>query len=105
MYNECRVVNNSLKNQLEPVLQDAYLFTLKNAYTGYTNKSTLSILTHLYANYSHISTTDMVNSDNNIRSLYNSEEPLNSLVERLNKCVDFAVPVGYPVTETHIVRI
>ena len=39
------------------------------------------------------------------QAAYNSEELLESLIERLDKCVDFATEAGDPVSETQLVRI
>ena len=39
------------------------------------------------------------------RASYNAEEPLESLIERLNKCVDFATAAREPVLYTQLVRI
>ena len=40
-----------------------------------------------------------------LRASYNTEEPLKSLIKRLNKCADFATASGEPVSETQLVRI
>ena len=36
---------------------------------------------------------------------YNAEEPLESLIERLNKCAYFSTAAGEPVSDTQLVRI
>ena len=36
---------------------------------------------------------------------YNAEEPLESLIERLNKCADFATAASELVSDTQLVRI
>ena len=40
-----------------------------------------------------------------LRTSYNTEKPLESLIERLNKCADFATAVSKPVLETQLVCI
>ena len=47
----------------------------------------------------------MVANDEILRASYNTEEPLESLIKRLNKCADFATASGEPVSETQLVRI
>ena len=95
----------SLKNQLLAVFGDPYLVTLKNGYTRYATRSTMDLLTHLYKNYARISPSDMAANDERLRASYNAEEPLESLIESLNECADFATAAREPVLETQLVHI
>ena len=99
------MVDTSLKNQLVSVFEDPYLSTLKNAYTGYATKTTLELVQNLYLHYACISATDMSKSDEWLRSPYNAEDPLGGIIERLNKCTDFAAAASEPVSETQLVCI
>ena len=47
----------------------------------------------------------MAANDERLRSSYNTEEPLKSLIGRLNECADFATAAGEPVSEIQLVRI
>ena len=47
----------------------------------------------------------MAANDKRLRAPYNAEDPLNSLIERLNECADFVTACTKPVSETHMVRI
>ena len=47
----------------------------------------------------------MASNGERLRSEYNVEEPLEGLIERLNKCTEFALIASEPVSDTHIVRI
>ena len=47
----------------------------------------------------------MAANDKIIRVLYNAEEPLESLIERLDECADFTTSTREPVSETQLVRI
>ena len=105
MYNECRTVDTDLKNQLVSSFNDPYISTLKNVYTGYVKKSTMELITNLYEKYARISSTDVAANNKIIRSPYNVEEPLKSLIKRLNECEDFATSVSELVSDNHIVRI
>ena len=60
---------------------------------------------HIYMNYSCISATDMAVNNKRLWFPYNSEEPVEILVERLNECADFTTAVRDPVTETHLTLI
>ena len=65
----------------------------------------MDLLTHLYENYARIYLSDMTANNERLRASYNSEEPLESLIERLDECADFATAAGEPVSETQLVRI
>ena len=47
----------------------------------------------------------MAENNETIQVSYNAEEPLKSLIERLNECTDFGTTAGEPVSETQLVRI
>ena len=47
----------------------------------------------------------MASNDENIYSLHNVEEPIDSLVGRFNDCADFVSGVEEPVTDTQLVRV
>ena len=65
----------------------------------------MDFFSHIYRDYAHIYPSDMAANDERLRSSYNAEEPLESLLERLYECVDLAVEAGELVLETQIVRI
>ena len=62
-------------------------------------------INHLYEHYSHISSMDRVANDERLRESYNTEEPLESLIKRLNECADFATAAIEIVLETQLVQI
>ena len=66
MHDDYRTVDSALKNQLLAVFDDPYLETLKNEYTGYTTRSTMYLIAHIYEHYAHVYSTDMVANDKRI---------------------------------------
>ena len=50
MHYEFRALDTALKNQLVSMFKYAYILLLRNVYTGYAEKATLEIITHLYSN-------------------------------------------------------
>ena len=64
------------------VFDNLYLSKLKNEYIGYATRSTMDIIKHIYEHYARISPSDMAANDEILRASYNTEEPLESLVER-----------------------
>ena len=65
----------------------------------------MELIAHLYENYTLISSTDMAVNDEIIRATYNADKPLESLIERLNECADFANAASETVSETQLVHI
>ena len=47
----------------------------------------------------------MPENDERVWAPYNMEEPLESLIERLNECTDFATSASDPVSETQLAHI
>ena len=47
----------------------------------------------------------MAANDERLRMTYNTEEPIETLTKRLNKCADFSTADSEPVSETQLVRI
>ena len=71
-YDGYRAVYTSLKIQPVSFFKGTCMSPLKNSYIGYDTKSTLVLITHLYANYALISTTDMVANDKRLIYPYNA---------------------------------
>jgi hypothetical protein len=63
IWKEFLATDKALKQQLLAVVNDMYYRTLHNRITGYANATTLHILTHLYATYSNINPTDLIEND------------------------------------------
>ena len=65
----------------------------------------LQLIVHLHKNYAYISNIYMAENDEHLRSLYNPQETLESLIERLNNVFYYAAAAGKPVKEIHLGRI
>ena len=98
-------VELSLNNHLLAVFNKTYLANLKKNYTSYATRSTIDLISPHCEHYVSISLTDMEANHERIRASYNSEELLESLLERINKCVNFATASSEPVSETQLVNI
>ena len=84
-YDECCNVDAALSNQLLTAFNDTYLLPLKNTFTGYSEATTLKLLSHLYTHYARISATDLAENTKKLWEAYNSDEPLKSLYTSLNE--------------------
>ena len=97
------MVNTSLKNHLVVIFEDTNLLPIKNPYTRYATNTTLALIEHLYKNYDHISGTDMEDNNKNLHLPCNYKEPLESLIKRINKCLEFAVVTSNLAAETQLI--
>ena len=97
------MADTDLQNQLVAVLDDTYLYSLKNPHTGCSEWPTQEIITYIYANYASILSTDISTNDICLFSTHNSEDPIESLIKQLNECENFAAAAGKPVTDTQSV--
>ena len=73
-----------MKNQLLTVFDNPYLATLNNEYNGYATRSMIYLIAHPYEQYVRISSIYMAANEERLCTPYNAEEPLKSLVKRLN---------------------
>ena len=104
-YNECRNVEASLQNKLITTFEDTYLSPLKNAFTGYSGSTTMTLIYHLYTHYMRISVTELVKNNRKLREIFNPDEPLQNLYMRLNECVNYVTAAVKPITERRVVCI
>ena len=65
----------------------------------------MELLSHLYNHYTRISSALYGARSLLSFAAISVEDPLNSLIERLNECADFVTAGTKPVSETHMVRI
>ena len=65
----------------------------------------MDLISHLYMHYTRISPTDMEANNKILRAPYNTKDPFKSLIERLNKCADFASAAWDLVSETQLLSI
>ena len=84
---------------------DAYLSPQNNPYTSYKMITTINIIQILYANYTRIYATDIAANSKRLFLPYNAKELLKSLIERLNKYVNFAAVAYELITETQLVHV
>ena len=65
----------------------------------------MDLIQHLYSHYARISDTVILANDEQLRYPYNAEEPLEGIIDRINKCADFAMASSEPVSETKLIHI
>ena len=95
-------MDTAVFHQLLNVFEYTYIYSLKNAFTGYPSIPTIGLINHLYRHYARISETDLAVNGACFRDQYNPDEPLECLYMNLNKCADYMTAERKPITEDQI---
>ena len=70
-----------------------FIHSLRHKYAGYGLTSTCTILDHLYTTYAYISSADLQENDPVFFTLYNINQPIETLFFRVENCGDY-VAIG-----------
>ena len=62
--------------------------SLRHCYVGYGTTTTRTILDHLYATYTNISSSDLQDNDAKLCTPYNTNLPLEALVDQVEGSVE-----------------
>jgi hypothetical protein len=67
-----------------------FIRCLQTKYLGYLNVSTRQILDHLYAQYAHISASDLQDNDVTFKAPYDPNMPIETLFDQIESGMDYA---------------
>ena len=95
--------NRVLKKLLLGAVDDMFINGLKHRHVGYSNVTTLQILTHLYDNYANIVDFNLIDNQNTMNELYNVNLSIESFFTLIENCVDYAQAGGTPFTPQQVV--
>ena len=103
-YQECTRTDQALKQLLLGAVDDIYVSSLRNQYTGYTTLSTMNILTHLYDAYGQITDLDLDNNEKRMKTPYDPNLPIDNLFHQIEAAEEFAITGNSPFTARQIVN-
>ena len=72
---------------------------------GYGTTTTRTILDHLYATYANISFADLQDNDAKLRAPYDSNFPVEALINQVKGAVEYATARNTPYTLLQVVGI
>jgi hypothetical protein len=104
-YREYTATDKALKTLLIGAVDETFLRSLRDKYIGYANVTTLQMLTHLYAAYAQISETDLQANDEQMKSDYDVNQPIEVLIDQIDDAVDLAAAASNPYTPEQVVTI
>eukprot|EP00957_Ditylum_brightwellii_P080972 6159011-Ditylum_brightwellii.AAC.1 len=89
-YKLCTAVNTALCNQLTGAVDETYVLSLNNQYTGYVPSTTMDILQHLYAIYGQIMPSKLEENNRAMKKDYALMLPIEHLAEQIEAAVTVA---------------
>ena len=98
IYTECGRTEQALKQLLLGAVDDIYVSSLRNQYTGYTAVTTLAILTHLYDTYGQISDLDLDENEKRMKTKYDPNQPIDVLFRQIEEAEEYAATGNSPFT-------
>ena len=103
-YLETVHTDQALKQLILGAVDNIYLDSLRNAYTGYTAVTTQDLLDHLYTNYGQISDFDLEENEKRMKTKYDPSLPIDTLFKQIENAVEFAIHGNAPFTPRQIVN-
>ena len=91
--------DRTLKTILIVSIDEAYIRSLRDKYIGYTNVTTLQMLTHLYKSYARISQFDLKENDKRFKQQWDPNQPFEVLIEQIEDAIDYAAAGNTPYSK------
>ena len=104
VYSEYNRTDQALKQLLLGAVDDMYVSSLRNQYTGYTSVSTMNIITHLYDTYGQISDLDIDENERKMKQRYDPNQPIDVLFKQIESAEEYATTGNSPFTARQIVN-
>jgi hypothetical protein len=105
VYRTYNNVDQAIKKLLIEAFNDAYLNALSDEIIGYTNCTSLQILTHLLTYYAMIAPTELTQNYERLNAPYDTNQPINTLFQQIQDARAFAVAGGQPYGVAMIVNV
>jgi hypothetical protein len=105
VYRTYHNVNQAIKKLIIESFDDAYLNALSEEVVGYTNCTSLQLLTHLLTYYAMIAPTDLTQNYERLNTPYDPNLPIKMLFQQIQDARAFAVAGGKPYGAAMIVNV
>jgi hypothetical protein len=105
VYHTYHNVDQAIKKLLIEAFDDAYLNALSDEIVGYTNCTSLQILTHLLTYYAMIAPTELTQNYERLNTTYDPNQPIETLFQQIQDARAFAVAGGQPYGAEMIVNM
>jgi hypothetical protein len=98
-------VDQAIKKLLIVAFDDGYLNALSDDIVGYTNCTSLQILTHLLTYYAMIAPTELTQNYERLNMPYDPNQPIETLFQQIQDAWAFTVAGGQPYGAAMIVNV
>ena len=105
LFNEYDHTDKALRQILLTNVNEMFIRSLRHKYVGYSLTSTRTILEHLYTTYTNISSADLKDNDAVFRTLYDINQPIETLFDRVENCGDYAAAGNTPYSLEQVLGI
>jgi hypothetical protein len=94
VYRTYHNVDQAIKKLIIKSFNDAYLNALSDEIVGYTNCTSLQLLTHLLTYYAMIAPTELTQNYERLNTPYDPNQPIGTLFQQIHDARAFAVAGG-----------
>ena len=95
----------ALKTQLLQAVDEVYIKSLCNKYTGYAAQTTKAILKYLYDAYANITASTLQENDAKMRDPLDPTQPIETFFARVEECQEVAAAGNTPYTTEQVLSI
>jgi hypothetical protein len=96
VYRTYHNVDQAITKLIIESFNDAYLNALSDETVGYTNCTSLQLLTHLLTYYAMIAPTELTQNYERLNTLYDPNQPIETLFQQIQDARAFVVAGGQP---------
>ena len=82
-----------------------YVRSLRHKYISYGKTTTRALLYHLYSTYANIFASTLQDNDKRLRAPYDSNQPFETLIDKVKNAVDYASAGDTPYNPAQVVGI
>ena len=97
-------INDALRKQIIASVGEIYIRPLKHQHTAYPNSRAQDMLEYLFDNYGIITAQDLQQNNNKFYEQFDSSEPFETLVARIEDCLEFANDGNQPFSDTQVLN-
>jgi hypothetical protein len=105
VYRTYHNVDQAIKKLIIEAFDDAYLNALSDEIVGYANCTSLQLLTHLLMYYAMIAPTELTQNYEHLNTLYDPNQPIETLFQQIKDARAFAVTGGQPYSNAMIINV
>jgi hypothetical protein len=105
LYRTYHNVDQAIKKLIIESFDDTYLNALSEEIMGYANCTSLQLLTHLLTYYAMIAPTELTQNYEHLNALYDPNQPIEMLFQKIQDARAFAVAGGQPYGVAMIVNV